>query len=1234
MHHRPNRRRLRAKVKAGCPKRQRFPKACRDIPCMSSAAQAMSRSGIWGCGVGGERPRRPELGRLYLILGGLIVGILLTALVGPYLIDWNSFRPNFERYASDVLGQPVRILGDAEVRLLPSPTLTLESIEIGDTEGRPMATVERFQMRVDLLPLIAGDVSVSSLTLDRPQVTVTVDDAGRLDWLVRQGSGSPLDPDRITFDAITINDGTLRYVDVRTGSAFTFAEITTDLFEGASLAGPWRIRGATLCSAEALCGDGVRAAFNLASGRVADDGSLRVTAEVTPLTAGFVGTVRAEGTVRPDEDVLAYAGTLSVDRTDAAGTGTAWSLSGGFRLVPQELALSQFTWESTDGRFALTGDARLALGDDTSFSVTAQSRQIDLDRALATDAPAAMDDAASEIWRWLGTLAVPGIPGDIAITIPSVIASGSVLQEVTLELATGDDGWIVSRFGVQLPGATTFALTDGLFRPGETPALSGTVSLASERPAALATWWHGTDLSGNAMPALFVSGEASLAETAASLHELQLIVGEDVIAGTVDWAAATQDSALGVSALQLVTTTFDYDHLAALGRLLLGGDYALGRMTSRYSVGFGADEIRIGDALASDVVARFVAGPAGITMGELTIDDLDGARIALTGDLISRPDDVPGGEVTLAVDAERLGGVVALAERFAADAPITAWLAERADGLVPLDLTITMDAPDGADTADRVVIDGNANGTVIRADASFVRGLADWAVGDADIVAELDAPDAAALVRQLGLFEPGIAAAAAGAIAIDFTARGVPAGGLTTQFQFSLGGAVISSNGTLQADGIDPPQYAGAVNATGDLGPLAGLLGITMPNQSGEAPAVVDADLAMTDGVFELVISESSSIGERSVAGLLRLTDDGTGWALTGNLDVDRVDTGWLTAWVLGGRALPPAAGESPWSETALVGAMVRAPEVDLDIAVGELTVGEGLTVADAEIALSLSANDARLVLGNGSLGAGQVDATIGVALQENRAVLDGQLFFADYPLEALVWSRDGRPAATGLITRFSIDFSAAGRTPAELVASLSGNGFVEIEQGMLNYMSPDAFDRIELMVDDGAEFTEEVDLRAAFTDFLDAGGLAFDSQQISFTIAGGIIAPEGIISVESDGLLATGNGTIDLNTLTLASNWQLTGVDNAEEGPQPQARISFTGPLAAPTRLVGVAALQSYLSVRRSRGTDIERLEAQLLERQRFERLIARIEADREVQPDEAAAAEPLPAEVLEAVP
>ncbi|MES1154841.1 MAG: AsmA family protein, partial [Pseudorhodoplanes sp.] len=56
---------------------------------------------------------------------------LLAALVGPFFVDWNDYRPRFEAEASRLVGLPVRVGGAIDVRILPNPTLVLNGVEIG-----------------------------------------------------------------------------------------------------------------------------------------------------------------------------------------------------------------------------------------------------------------------------------------------------------------------------------------------------------------------------------------------------------------------------------------------------------------------------------------------------------------------------------------------------------------------------------------------------------------------------------------------------------------------------------------------------------------------------------------------------------------------------------------------------------------------------------------------------------------------------------------------------------------------------------------------------------------------------------------------------------------------------------------------------------------------------------------------------------------------------------------------
>src|SRR5882762_4670535 len=55
---------------------------------------------------------------------------LIAALIGPYFIDWNQFRPQFETEATRVVGAPVRVGGELSARLLPVPSLRLGSVAI------------------------------------------------------------------------------------------------------------------------------------------------------------------------------------------------------------------------------------------------------------------------------------------------------------------------------------------------------------------------------------------------------------------------------------------------------------------------------------------------------------------------------------------------------------------------------------------------------------------------------------------------------------------------------------------------------------------------------------------------------------------------------------------------------------------------------------------------------------------------------------------------------------------------------------------------------------------------------------------------------------------------------------------------------------------------------------------------------------------------------------------------
>ena len=86
---------------------------------------------------------------------------LIAALIGPYFVDWNQFRPQFEAEASQVIGAPVRVAGELEARLLPSPSLRLRSVVVGGVNDLGKVRADKLDVEFSLGSLMRGDGSVT-----------------------------------------------------------------------------------------------------------------------------------------------------------------------------------------------------------------------------------------------------------------------------------------------------------------------------------------------------------------------------------------------------------------------------------------------------------------------------------------------------------------------------------------------------------------------------------------------------------------------------------------------------------------------------------------------------------------------------------------------------------------------------------------------------------------------------------------------------------------------------------------------------------------------------------------------------------------------------------------------------------------------------------------------------------------------------------------------------------------
>ncbi len=195
---------------------------------------------------------------------------LVAALVGPYFIDWNQFRPQFEAEATRIIGAPVRVGGKLDARLLPAPSLQLRSVVVGGANDLGKVRADKLDVEFSLGSLMRGEVRATELTINGLSLDLGLDPKGRIDWPASTGTvnlGS-LAIDRLNLTGrIALHDAASRGT----------LELNDIAFSGdvRSLAGSIRGDGNFVLS-------GTRYPFRVSSGQTADGNGTRVHLNIDP----------------------------------------------------------------------------------------------------------------------------------------------------------------------------------------------------------------------------------------------------------------------------------------------------------------------------------------------------------------------------------------------------------------------------------------------------------------------------------------------------------------------------------------------------------------------------------------------------------------------------------------------------------------------------------------------------------------------------------------------------------------------------------------------------------------------------------------------------------------------------------------------------------------------------------------------------------------------------------------
>ena len=247
-----------------------------------------------------------------------IILALVSALVAPLVVDWNSYRSAFEDQASRLTGVAVRVNGTINARILPTPHITLRDVEVGEAGREPQLRAATIELEVGLGPLLRGDVRATELRLFAPQMTLGLDNSGAIE---APALSQAFPADALTTSRLKVEDGCVILVDAASGSRLVLQKLS---FNGdiRSFLGPFKGEGAFVVGGE-------RFGYRISGNRGDEDGSLKLRLTVDPSNHPL--TTEIDGTLSVDRGVPQFDGAL--DRSGGIRLNARRSNRRGERVV-------------------------------------------------------------------------------------------------------------------------------------------------------------------------------------------------------------------------------------------------------------------------------------------------------------------------------------------------------------------------------------------------------------------------------------------------------------------------------------------------------------------------------------------------------------------------------------------------------------------------------------------------------------------------------------------------------------------------------------------------------------------------------------------------------------------------------------------------------------------------------------------------------------------------------------
>jgi len=121
-----------------------------------------------------------------MIIGlGLVLLLFLAIIIVPLTIDVEKYKPQIEAQVTKATGRPFKLGGKLKPSLFPWVGVALADLHLGNPpefKEKDFVSVEEFEVRVKLLPLLSRNVEIKRFVIKGPQIVLERQKDGRGNW--------------------------------------------------------------------------------------------------------------------------------------------------------------------------------------------------------------------------------------------------------------------------------------------------------------------------------------------------------------------------------------------------------------------------------------------------------------------------------------------------------------------------------------------------------------------------------------------------------------------------------------------------------------------------------------------------------------------------------------------------------------------------------------------------------------------------------------------------------------------------------------------------------------------------------------------------------------------------------------------------------------------------------------------------------------------------------------------